>query len=210
MQELLDRGLKIVPVTIWDDQVVIGFNPKELARVFHLDASVAQADVPTMINKFETVLVAACRTTRQIPSDRLDWESPERERTLRQFTFHIFDRPERAMNAYEVRSYTNEDRGRLGVDILGNVGNEEIARYGEKVLRGVKSALAGDTALDLSRELDTYMGQKTAGELMDLALGHSAHHLKQLYEYMSLIGIEPDAPLCAADFEGIAVPTELF
>ena len=120
------------------------------------------------------------------------------------------DRPERAMNAYEVRSYTNEDRGRLVVDILGNVGKEEIARYGEEVLRGVKSALAGDTARDLSRELDTYMGQKTAGELMDLALGHSAHHLKQLYEYMSLIGIELDARLGAADFEGIAVPTELF
>ena len=71
MQELLDRGLKIVPVTIWNDQVVIGFNPKELARVFHLDASVAQADVPTMINKFATVLVAACRATSKSLSNFL-------------------------------------------------------------------------------------------------------------------------------------------
>ena len=54
------------------------------------------------------------------------------------------------------------------------------------------------------------MGPKTAGELLDLALGHSAHHLKQLYEYMSLIGIEPESPLGQHDFEGIAVPTELF
>ena len=33
MDELLARGLKSVPVTIWDDQVVIGFNPTALARL---------------------------------------------------------------------------------------------------------------------------------------------------------------------------------
>ena len=33
-------------------------------------------------------------------------------------------------------------------------------------------------------------------------MGHSAHHLKQLYEYMSLIGLEPDSPLGQDDFEG--------
>jgi hypothetical protein len=54
------------------------------------------------------------------------------------------------------------------------------------------------------------MGDKTAGEMMDLALGHSVHHLKQLYAYMGMMGVEPVAPLRAEDFAGIAVPTELF
>ena len=54
------------------------------------------------------------------------------------------------------------------------------------------------------------MGEKTTGEMLDLALGHSGHHLKQLYEYMSLIGIKPDSPLQQQDFDGISVPTELF
>ena len=36
MDELLLRGLKVVPVTIWGDEVVIGFNPKELSRLFNL------------------------------------------------------------------------------------------------------------------------------------------------------------------------------
>jgi hypothetical protein len=36
------------------------------------------------------------------------------------------------------------------------------------------------------------------------------HHLKQLYAYMGLMGLEPIAPLGAADFADIAVPTELF
>ena len=211
MDELLDRGLKIVPVTIWGDQVVVGFNPKELSRMFNLESEVgAPVDLPAMMEKFETVLQAACRATRQIPEDRLDWESPERQRTIGQFTFHLFDRPDRALNAYLVGEYTNEDRGRPVEDVLGRVGFEQTARYGEDILHRVREALSGVQPLDQSKMLVTYMGTKTAGEMLDLALGHSAHHLKQLYEYMSLIGIEPDSPLGQDDFEGIAVPTELF
>ena len=210
MRELLDRGIKAVPVTISGDEVVIGFNPRELARVFGLNPEVGQADLPTMVDKYEMVLVAACRATRQIPPERAEWESPERQRTIRQFTFHIMDRPERALNAYHVGRYTNEDRGREVDDVIGPAGFEEIARYGEEVLTRVRGVLTSGADLDLSRVLDTYMGDKTAGELFDLALGHSVHHLKQLYEYMSLIGLQPAAPLGQDDFAGIAVPTELF
>ena len=64
--------------------------------------------------------------------------------------------------------------------------------------------------LDLDKVLETYMGRKTTAELMDLALGHSVHHLKQLYEYMSLAGMTPVDKLEDEDFQGVAVPTELF
>ena len=120
MDELLERGLKVVPVTIWGEEVVIGFNPKELSRMFNLKSEVdSPVDLPAMMEKFETVLQGACRATRQIPEDRLDWESPERQRTIGQFTFHIFDRPERALNAYLVGEYSNEDRSRPVEDVLG-------------------------------------------------------------------------------------------
>jgi hypothetical protein len=49
MDELLARGIKSVPVTIWDDQVVIGFNPTALARLFNLSGAVAVVDLPTML-----------------------------------------------------------------------------------------------------------------------------------------------------------------
>ena len=210
LDELLSRGIKAVPVTIWGDEVVIGFNPKELARLFKLNSEVSQVDTPTMIAKYDTVLVAAHRATRQLPPHYFDRSCPERKRTLGQFTFHIFDRPDRALHAYEVGHYNLEDRGRRVEDVIGSAGFEEIARYGEDVLSRVKLALTDRTKLDLERVLDTYMGQKTAAELMDLALGHSVHHLKQLYEYMSVNEITPVDQLGEADFEGIAVPTELF
>ena len=211
MDELLSKGLKIVPVTIWGDEVVIGFNPKELSRLFNLTGFDSfEVDLPEMVSKFEIILMAACKAARQIPEDKLRWESPERERTLAQFVFHLFDRPERALNAYDVGQYTQEDRGRLVEDVLGMVGFEETAQYGEQILNKVKNSLNADMAFNQSKILRTYMGDKTTGEMLDLALGHSGHHLKQLYEYMALIGIKPDAPLQQQDFDGISVPTELF
>ena len=210
MDELLARGIKSVPVTIWDDQVVIGFNPTALARLFGLSGAVTVVDWPTMLEKYEIVLNAACRAFRQLPADRWDWESPERKRTLGQFCFHLSDRPDRALNAYLVGVYANEDRGREVQHVLGDVGFEEVARNVEAVLRRVQAALSGPTVINLDKKLETYMGDKTAGEMMDLALGHSVHHLKQLYAYMGMMGLEPVAPLGAEDFAGIAVPTELF
>ena len=76
MDELLARGIKSVPVTIWDDQVVIGFNPTALAHLFGLSSAVAVVDLPTMLEKYEIVLTAACRAFRSIarrplgPGDR--------------------------------------------------------------------------------------------------------------------------------------------
>ena len=210
MEELLQRGIKAVPVTIWGDEVIIGFNPKELARVFKLNSEVSQVSPPAMIEKYETVLVAAGRAARQLPDEYLGWSCPERKRTLGQFTFHIFDRPNRALNAYETGHYNLEDRGRHAEDVLDKVGFEEIAVYGEDVLSRVKHGLTGPAQMDLEKVLETYMGRKTTAELMDLALGHSVHHLKQLYEYMSQAGMEPVDKLEDADFQGVAVPTELF
>jgi hypothetical protein len=52
-------------------------------------------------------------------------------------------------------------------------------------------------------------GQRTGAPIW-VIVSSSLHHLKQLYAYMGMMGLEPVAPLGAEDFAGIAVPTELF
>ena len=52
MDELLARNFKSVPVTILGDQAVIGFNPRELARLFDLSDDGDVADLPTMVAKY--------------------------------------------------------------------------------------------------------------------------------------------------------------
>ena len=77
--------------------------------------------------------------------------------------FHLSDRPDRALNAYQTGVYANEDRGRGVANVLGDVGFEVVAVNIEDVLRRVNLALSGDTLIDLDKVLDTYMGTKTAG-----------------------------------------------
>ncbi len=46
--------------------------------MFNLESEVGSpVELPSMMEKLEIVLLAACRATRQIPEDHLDWESPE-------------------------------------------------------------------------------------------------------------------------------------
>ena len=55
-----------------------------------------------------------------------------------------------------------------------------------RVFRILRNSLSSGLNFDQSKILRTYMGEKTTGEMLDLALGHSGHHLKQLYELNQL------------------------
>ncbi len=55
--------------------------------MFNLESEVGSpVELPAMMEKFEIMLLVACRATRQITEDHLDWESPAGQRTIGQFT----------------------------------------------------------------------------------------------------------------------------
>ena len=191
--------------------MIIGFNRPALGEALGLDGSFgAQQDAEWMVGKFETVLLAAIRATRQIRAGLLDWKTPDRDRTLRQFTFHIFDRLNVTLDAYEKGSFTEEDAGRYVTEALKYQSALDIAKFGEEVLARVRSFMSGAPSEILQKPVSTYMGLMPLQQLMDLGLGHSVHHLKQLYFYMKQIDLVPENPLNQQDFDGVAVPTELF
>lgn len=212
--ELRALKLQVVPVTVVDGQPIIGFNRPALIKAVGLGRSARQEDegqaIAWMLRKFETVLTAAMRATSQIPDSLIDWTSPERGRNLRQFTFHIYDRPNMMLEAYRKGGYTAEDRGRYVNDALERPDVASIVHFGEDVLRRIQTFLGTATQEALESVVDTYMGPMTLHQLLDLGLGHSVHHLKQLYVFMGQIGIVPHRPLSKSDFDGVAVPTELF
>jgi uncharacterized damage-inducible protein DinB len=213
LAELQALKLQVVPVTLIDGHPVIGFNRVALTNALGLSEPTRQEEEQGpawMLRKFETVLGAAMRATGQIPDSQIDWTSPERGRNLRQFTFHLFDRPNLMLNAYETRTFRAEDRGRYIGEALQRRDVADIVAFGEQVGERVR-AFFRSAALDtLATTIDTYMGPLTLQQLLDLGLGHSVHHLKQLYVFMEQIGIPPDRPLSQSDFDGVAVPTELF
>jgi|TARA_B110000116_G_C16755841_1_gene545752 hypothetical protein len=220
LNELNELGLKVIPVTTitlspgtksFGDKVIIGFDRSSLSEALNLgEVTISDSDAEWMLNKFMTVLPAARRATLQIPNDSLDWVSPERDRTLRQFTFHLFDRPNMMISAYEQGEYKSQDRQRYITDALTKQDVQSIVEFGESVIERIKSFFDNIQLPVLKEPVKTYMGTMPLNQLMDLGLGHSVHHLKQLYYYMGKLKIQPDNPLTEKDFDGISVPSELF
>ncbi len=64
--------------------------------MFNLESEVGSpVELPAMMGKFEIVLLAACRATRQIPEDHLDWDHQKG-------SVPGSLRPDRALNAYSL------------------------------------------------------------------------------------------------------------
>jgi uncharacterized damage-inducible protein DinB len=191
-------------------RAIVGFNVRELAEAFGLAPPGGErASAPDLLAKYRRVFAGAQRAVLQIPDERLDWVSPERARTLRQLTWHLFERPDLCLQAFRTGRYTNEMVRQYEQLALAYRTSRAIAAYGDEVLVRLTQVLTG-TPQALAHEVDTYFGPATVGHLLELALGHAVHHLRQLYHYFTLLEIAPDRPLGDADFAGIAVPTELF
>ncbi|MBI4540094.1 MAG: DinB family protein [Gemmatimonadetes bacterium] len=212
MAELRALGLRTLPVTVIGETVVVGFNRSELVRALELspesDRTRPGADV--LLERYERVLGAFLRANRQIPDASLDWKSPERERTLRGFVYHVYDRPDLVLRGTQSGAYRYEDIRASFETAEAFRTTDSLVRHGEAVLERLRQYLGRAADADLECPIDSYQGVLTVRELLDLALGHAAHHLKQLYHYFGLLGITADSPLTADDLTGIDLPSQLF
>ncbi len=207
---LAGLGIAALPVTMVGGRAVVGFNVQELSEALGIRPREAGALSPEdLLAKYRHVFAGLRRAILQIPDDRLDWISPERARTLRQLTWHAFERPDLCLQAFESGRYTAEMVRQYERLALAYRSSRAIAEYGDTVLARLTRFLAAQPQA-LPKEVETYFGPATVGSLLEQALGHTVHHLRQLYHYFGLLGIAPDRPLGDADFAGISVPSELF
>ena len=211
MAELQALGLKIVPVTVAGDRTVVGFNREELTRLFNL-AGGAQKKVagPWLFETLDKVLVAVIKAVRQVPPHRMQWTTPDRDRPFKVFCYHILVDPIHVLDAVATHKYDGSFKLTYAeaAERFGSM--EEVARFGEEVHRRLAEAATNLTADDFDGDIDGYAGKTNGNELLYQVLSHTAHHLRQLYEMLRMIEIEPIMPLQPKDFEGISMPTALW
>ncbi len=87
---------------------------------------------------------------------------------------------------------------------------EEVARFGDETRLRLRQASQKLTAEELNRAIDGYAGRTNGHELLHQVLSHTAHHLRQLYAMLRMIGVEPASPLKVEDFGRIRLPKELW
>lgn len=189
----------------------MGFNPRELAQLFHLseerERHVAGAD---FFARFDAILEAVIRALSQVPPDRLVWRTPDRDRTLKVFCYHILADPNYVLDAIATQKYDGSFKLTYAESAERWRTMEELAQFGEETRKRLAEASRSLAAEELVRSIDGYAGQTSGHELLHQVLSHTAHHLRQLYEMLRMIGVDPVSPLQEEDFQGISMPKELW
>ena len=201
----------MVPVTVVGKRVVLGFNREELVRLFDL-ANRKEKPVagPWLFETFDKILAAVIQAVRQAPPDRMLWTTPDRDRPLKVFCYHILADPIHALEAIGTRKYDGAFKLTYGeaAERFGTM--EEVARFGEECRARIQQASKHLSVAELDRSIAGYAGETDGHALLCQVLSHTAHHLRQLYEMLRMIGVEPDKPLREEDFQGIQMPKALW
>ncbi len=211
MKELEALGFRKVPVTVLGEKAILGFNREELSQLFGLaQASERPVADGRLFETFDKILESVIRAARQVPSDRLMWHTPDRNRPLKVFCYHILADPNHVLEAISSGKYDGSFK-LIYVESSGRFRTmEEIARFGEETRARLKEASKSFTSDSLNRPIEGYAGPTNGHELLHLVLRHTAHHLRQLYEMLRMIGVTPVNPLEEKDFSGIRMPKELW
>ena len=159
---------------------------------------------------FDKILEAVIRASRQVPSTHLMWRSPDRDRPLKVFCYHILADPDHVLDAISSQRYDGSFKLTYAEAAARFGSMEEVTLFGERTRARLREASRRLTAEELSRPISGYAGETDGHELLHQVLSHTAHHLRQLYDLLQRIGVVPEEPLHEGDFKGIPMPQELW
>lgn len=200
-----------MPVTVVGDKTISGFDRQELARVFNLSRQKEKPIAgPWLFETLDKILAAVIHATRQVPPEKTMWTTPDRDRPLKVFCYHILVDPIHVLDAIASGKYDGNFKLTYGEKAAPYGSMEEVARFGEQCRDRLIRAAGDLSRAELERPIDSYAGPTSGDELFYLVLSHTAHHLRQLYEMLRTIGVEPSHPLGKNEFAGISMPKELW
>jgi hypothetical protein len=159
-----------------------------------------------LARRLDTILQASERAIRQVPDDRLEMKSPDRDRTLRNLGYHIFRLSLAFRDGMADRRFPQEWLEEMAPPEIRD--GAAIARYGQIVRESLADWFRRPGAWE--GVVETYYGPQTGDELLERTTWHAAQHLRQLYALLEMMGVVPDRPLAETDFDGLPLPKALW
>ncbi|MBI4339435.1 MAG: DinB family protein [Chloroflexi bacterium] len=196
LEELRALGFRAVPVTKIGDRVVNGFNPRQLNDALGLGLRIQERPPEVTVPLLGRVLKAVERAVRQMPDDKLDWSAPDRERPMREFTYHIFSVTLNSVRGLSRGQYAAMD------DAPGRsfTSFQAVADYGKQSVEEYERWAAAENPRVLARMGPRGSDDRSASERLDVTTGHAVQHLRQLYFVLREFGVEPDQPIQDGEF----------
>jgi len=206
-QELARLGVPAVPAVVAGGRAVHGWNPTALAELVGVSYDGGRALPPAeLVRRLDRVLAAAARAMRQVPPEHLEMAHPGRDRPVRQLGFHVFRLSRAFRDAMRERRLPKAWLDEAAPAELAD--GPAIAAYGERVRLELAAHFAQPGAWD--GDVETYYGAQTGHQVLERTTWHAAQHVRQLCALLERMGVAPDHPLTATDYEGLPLPTDVW
>lgn len=204
------RSLHVLalPAVVIGERAFNGWDPKRLASFVGVPyAEPQRLPQPALVELLDRVLSACQGAFILIPDDLMSFAMMGRERTVRDVGYHIFRLSHAFVQAMECAAFSEDWLGEETPARI--VTGRDIASYGEQVRERLKewrtSAASSSSLIKMPGG-----GEQTVHELLERTTWHAAQHLRQLYNLMQQMGVEPVEPLTNADFAGLPLPKEIW
>jgi hypothetical protein len=198
-------GIPRPPGVALGDRVVHGWNPDGYAALLGVAYRAARRFPPAeLAGRLDRVLEAAERLTACLDARQMDHVPPERKRTLRDLTFHVFRVGLSFADAVDRAALPEEwFEERAPAELVTGA---DVARYGALVRARLAGWFQGAGPDEFQRTVQTYYGPQAADELLERTAWHAGQHLRQLYVLAERLGVTPPAPLPADALDGLPLP----
>jgi hypothetical protein len=203
-------GLRKVPVLAKGDKYAFGQMLDPFAKLAGLPMPGADRLSPAQLfEKQKMVFAAAQRYARQFPTERFrERVIPHRERPIRTLCYHIFRIGEAFLETWDGAEYSVKIADNEPPESLKT--GDDVARYGEGIVKRYETWWNGLDDRSLSRVLKTYYGDTVAHQVYERVTWHSAQHCRQLVAVLERMEIKPDRPLTPQDLAGLPLPERLW
>jgi hypothetical protein len=212
-ERLLKLGVRNVPVVARGESYVFGQNLEDVAEFVGLQGTGHTPLPPAeLVAKWTNILRVAQGLIRQLPTEKLtDRVIPNRERPIRLLAHHVFRIGEAFLETViDGVEYAIQHANVPPADGTCMTG-DEIARYGEDVVRRIEAwwSQLGDKSG--SQKLSTYYGPQPLHQVLERSTWHSAQHVRQIAHVLQeRYGIAPRRPLAPEELAGLPLPERLF
>jgi DinB family protein len=198
-----------VPAVSFGDRAVHGWNPAGYAELLGVTYSgAAQLPPRELARRMDRILESAQALVQRMDAAQLDVIPPERKRSIRDLSFHIFRVGLSFIDTMDQGRMPDtwfEERAPEGMRDGG-----DVARWGALVRGRITGWFEGARDDEFDRTVQIYYGPQGAHDLLERTTWHCGQHLRQLYILAERLGVKPPAPLPVEAFKGLPLPDAIW
>jgi hypothetical protein len=209
LAELRRLGARSIPVLSRGDDWVFAQNIGHVVKFLGLNEATGPVlSASQLMERLDLFLDTAARIIPMMPDDKMETLTPNRPRSYRVLSYHIFRIAEAFLEtASQGIPYTHEMPGKLPPDEVRT--SADVAAYGVDVRRRLHDFWAALPDKSGSKMVETYYGPQKLHELAERSTWHSGQHVRQWFMLLGMAGIN-EAPLPASAFANLPMPSSVW